>query len=189
MNNLDNAYSGIIGIMREQGTKYNAPALMLGEVISANPLLIKVGDIQLDKDNLYVADYLMPGYSREASLTGSISFSTSNVSGSTDEQTFSHSHNVDSHSHTVEAHSHTATVDDKVGTTDSVVGATGSFSGATDTKDYVHSHNLTSISVSASNLSANGTLELVNSGLRAGDKVAIQQLQNTNKFIVYCRLI
>lgn len=50
--------------MREQGSKNNAPNLMLGKIVSTSPLLIQVGDIQLDKDNLYVADYLMPNYKR-----------------------------------------------------------------------------------------------------------------------------
>ena len=203
MNQLDNAYSGIINIMREQGTKYNAPALMLGEVISSEPILIKAGDIQLDKDNLYIADYLMPDYSREASLTGSISFSSSNVGGSTDARTFEHSHTIASHSHTVEAHSHTvdshshtATVDDKTGSTNSVSGSTNSVGGSTnevslstDTKTHTHVHDITSISVNADDLTAEGKFELTNSGLRPGDKVAIQQLQGTNKFVVFCRLI
>ena len=171
MNNLDNAYSGIINIMREQGTKYNAPALMLGEVINANPLLIKAGDIQLDKDNLYVADYLMPGYSREASLTGSISFSTSNVSGSTDTRTYTHSHDIASHSHSA---------------TECSIGGT---SLSTDTQTHTHVHDITRLSVIADDLTADGTLELTNGGLKAGDMVAIQQLQGTNKFVVFCRLI
>ena len=171
MNQLDNAYSGIINIMREQGTKYNAPALMLGEVVNANPLLIKVGDIQLDKDNLYVADYLMSGYSREANLTGSISFSSSNVGGSTNSSTYEHSHNIASHTHSA---------------TECSIGGT---SLSTDSKTHTHAHDITRISVIADDLTADGILELTNNGLRAGDMVAIQQLQGTNKFVVFCRLI
>lgn len=107
MNNLDNPYSGIINIMREQGAKNNAPNIMLGRVVRNSPLLIQVGDIQLDKDNLYVADYLMPNYKRNLKTSFNLNLvidsdtsevTLESVSIGDQEHTFG-SHNHGSHKH------------------------------------------------------------------------------------------
>jgi len=63
--------------MREQGAKYNTPYVQIGVVISADPLTIKLGDLQIDKDNLLVTDYLLPNYTRK------ITISNTPASGST----------------------------------------------------------------------------------------------------------
>jgi hypothetical protein len=44
--------------MREQGAKYNPPPIQLGEVVSSTPLAIITGDLQLNSDNLMIADSL-----------------------------------------------------------------------------------------------------------------------------------
>lgn len=100
MNNLDNPYSSLIEIFRQEGAKYNSPDLMLGEVLTEMPnLTIKVGGVQLDKDNLYIADYLLEGYKREfktESVKANISGGTVN-GGTTSAYVSEHG----SHSHTV----------------------------------------------------------------------------------------
>lgn len=67
----ENPYSTIIGIMRQEGSVHNPPSLMLAEVLSPPPdLRIKVGDIQVGKPNILIADYLLTGYQRQFSQTG-----------------------------------------------------------------------------------------------------------------------
>ncbi len=154
MNNLDNPYSGIINIMREQGAKNNAPNLMLGKVVSTSPLLIQVGDIQLDKDNLYVADYLMPNYKRN--LKTSFNFNLV-IDGDTSDVTLQ-SVSIGDQEHQFGTHNH------------------GS-----------HKHSF-SKSISKT-IEINNAAYFTDSGLGAGDMVAIQQLQGTNKFIVYCKVV
>lgn len=67
----DNPYSAIIGIMREEGSVHNPPSIMLAEVIAPPPdLLIKIGDIQIGKPNILIADYLLADYQRKYSQTG-----------------------------------------------------------------------------------------------------------------------
>jgi len=48
--------------MRTQGAKFNTPYVQVGVVISSDPLTIKLGDLQIGKENLLVADYLLSGY-------------------------------------------------------------------------------------------------------------------------------
>lgn len=63
---MKNPYSALINHMREQGGKNNTPYVQVGLVISPDPLTIKLGDLQIGKDNLLVADYLLPGYARRS---------------------------------------------------------------------------------------------------------------------------
>lgn len=56
----DNPYSKLIEIIRDKGSSNNPPSIQIGEVISPLPnLIIKIGDLQVDKDNILIADYLL----------------------------------------------------------------------------------------------------------------------------------
>lgn len=77
----DNPYSKLIEQMKKRGATSNPPSIQIGEVISSNPLTVKIGDLQIDKDNILIADYLLKDYKRkikipEATATGK----TNNVS-------------------------------------------------------------------------------------------------------------
>lgn len=76
-----NPYTTIIEIMREQGAAKNPPAIMLAKVLSSAPnLTIKVGDLQIGKENLLVADHLLSAYTRAFSIEASqVTCSTSNT--------------------------------------------------------------------------------------------------------------
>ena len=98
-----NPFSSLIEIMREQGSFNNSPDLMIGEILNSPPnIAIKVGDIQLDKDNLYIADYLLEDYKRKIQIKEEslISHSGGSVTGKTNSASVSehgsHSHNVNS---------------------------------------------------------------------------------------------
>lgn len=65
---MKNAYSAIINHMRTQGAKYNPPVVQVGVVVAADPLTVKLGDLQISKDNLLVADYLLPSYQRQLNI-------------------------------------------------------------------------------------------------------------------------
>lgn len=66
---IKDPYSELIEIMKQQGAKYNPPAVQLGKVVSTSPLAVKTADIQLNKSNLLVADYLLSGYTRTVSTS------------------------------------------------------------------------------------------------------------------------
>ena len=75
----ENPFNQLIGLMREEGKAYNPPSILLAEVISPSPLVIKVGDLQIDKDNLKVADYLLLDYKRQyQSSSDDITYGTTN---------------------------------------------------------------------------------------------------------------
>lgn len=90
----DNPYSGLLGIMQEQGAKFNPPSICLGEVVSPDPdLKIKTEDLILDIDDFLISDNLIGGHEREIELEeqGTIKSSTQSATCET-----SHSHNIDS---------------------------------------------------------------------------------------------
>lgn len=83
----DNPYSKLIEQMRKQGGSVNSPDIQIGRVVSPSPLVVQIGDLQVDRDNLLIADYLLGNYARDA-IIGEVS-----VSGSTGSSE-SHSHNI-----------------------------------------------------------------------------------------------
>lgn len=162
MANLDNPYAGIVNLMREQGGKNNSPDIMLGEVLTPFPeLTIKTGDVQLDKDNLLMADYLMPGYKRSYYMKGVMHASYSGNFASTN------SVNVGDHG----SHNHSVNNMD-----------------FTTNKDNFYAHGDGNNPVDNDGSASDCYLELKDS-LKAGDLVALQQFPGTNKFLIYCRVI
>ncbi|KLU66762.1 hypothetical protein DEAC_c14300 [Desulfosporosinus acididurans] len=95
---MKNPYSKLINHMREQGAKYNTPYVQIGIVVSEDPLTVKLGDLQISKDNLLVADYLLPDYKRKYSASGNLQFSENGSLGPTDSASVG---DHGSHSHTL----------------------------------------------------------------------------------------
>lgn len=58
----ENPYSKLLKITRKQGKP--AAGIVVGEVVSANPLKISAGELEIDKDDVLIADYLLNDYSR-----------------------------------------------------------------------------------------------------------------------------
>lgn len=157
-NNNQNPFSALIDIMREQGSFNNSPDLMIGEILNPPPnIAIKVGDIQLDKDNLYIADYLLEDYKRKIQIKeeGLISHSGGSVSGTTSSKTLS----------------------------SVTVGDYGSHNHGS------HNHNVNSLNVTNADVDVRGYLVQKDCLLKRGEKVALQQINGTNQFIVYARLV
>ena len=64
-----NPYSEIIKLIQIYGASYNPPAIEIGEVVAPPPnIAVRVGDLQIDKDNILIADYLLSDYEREVSV-------------------------------------------------------------------------------------------------------------------------
>lgn len=60
----DNPYSKILELTESEQDKDN---VMIGEVVSASPLIVQIGDLQIDRDNILISDYLLSGHSRNYS--------------------------------------------------------------------------------------------------------------------------
>lgn len=67
---MEDSYSKLIKIIKHHGAAYNPPSIDIGIVISDSPLTIKIGDLQLTRNNLLVADFLLQGYSRCLEVDG-----------------------------------------------------------------------------------------------------------------------
>ena len=59
-NNNDFYYAEMLNMMREQGKKDNPTTLQLGIMQSANS--VKIDDLILNAEDLYIADHLLAGY-------------------------------------------------------------------------------------------------------------------------------
>ena len=59
----DAFYAEMIQMMRAQGSKDNPITLQLGVMQSANS--VKIDDLVLNAEDLYIADYLVAGYTRQ----------------------------------------------------------------------------------------------------------------------------
>lgn len=79
----DNPYLKILGLMEKHGQTYNTPSIEIGYVVSPEPLTVKIGDLQLTKEDLLIADYLLKEYKRAYKQLGKMSFS-SDVKGETE---------------------------------------------------------------------------------------------------------
>lgn len=89
----ENPYSKMIEIMQKQGSTSNPPAIEIGEVISPNPLTVKIGDLQVDKDNILIADYLLKEYKRKIKVPKVTATGETNSASVGDHGT--HKHSVD----------------------------------------------------------------------------------------------
>ncbi|WBW96045.1 DUF2577 domain-containing protein [Oceanirhabdus sp. W0125-5] len=65
---LKDPYGEMVIMMKRFGAAYNPPTIQIGEVSSEDPLVIKIGDLEIDKNNLLVADYLLAEHSRTVKL-------------------------------------------------------------------------------------------------------------------------
>lgn len=63
----ENPYSSLINVMQEQGGKHQTPGIKLAKVVSIDDddIKIEVDDLIIDKDNIYISDYLLKNYKRE----------------------------------------------------------------------------------------------------------------------------
>lgn len=62
----DAFYAEMIQMMRDQGRKDNPVTLQLGVMLSSNS--VKIDDLTLYPEDLYIADYLIAGYIREIKI-------------------------------------------------------------------------------------------------------------------------
>lgn len=78
--NTDHFYAEMLDMMRSQGRKDNPTTIQVG--IMQSPTSVKIGDLVLTEEDLYIADYLMEGYKREVKIpyVSSVSGNSNSVS-------------------------------------------------------------------------------------------------------------
>ena len=130
----DQYFAEMLNMMREQGRKDNPTTLQLGVMQSANS--VKIDDLVLNAEDLYIADYLVSGYTRKIKVPY--------VSG--------------------------VTVDTTQESGFASANSSGSYSDP-DTRTSTQSQ------------------ITFTDGLKKGDLVAVQKLQNTNKYVILVKVV
>ncbi len=69
MDNQDNPYINLLGLMRVEGSVNNPVPFLIGKVVSANPFLVQVDNIQLERKDLLINSELLSGTSKEVSIS------------------------------------------------------------------------------------------------------------------------
>lgn len=65
-------YVKMLNLMKKKGAESNPLSISIGKVIAPPPeIIVQTNDLQLYKEDLYIADYLLSGYSRQVSITNS----------------------------------------------------------------------------------------------------------------------
>lgn len=126
----DQYFAEMLTMMREQGKKDNPSTLQLGIMQSANS--VRIDDLTLNAEDLYIADYLVTGYTRQIKVpyVSGVSVDTTQSNG------FASKDNSD--------------LDTRVWTQSQIT--------FTD-------------------------------GLKKGDLVAVQKLQDTNKYVILAKVV
>lgn len=80
----DHLYAEMLGMMREQGAKDNPLTLQLG--VMQSPTSVRIDDLVLKEEDIYIADYLLAGYSRQLKVpyVSAVSVDTTQESGFVD---------------------------------------------------------------------------------------------------------
>ena len=60
MAKVDNQYSGILNIMRQEGARDNTPGIATGIIKSIEPLIVTIGGLDLDENFVSLSEYMKP---------------------------------------------------------------------------------------------------------------------------------
>lgn len=96
----DNPYLKILTLMEKHGEKKNPSSIEIAYVVSSEPLTIKIGELQLTKDDLLIADYLLKDYKRAYYQNGTLKAEQNGNVGKTNpvydggQNAVQHSHNI-----------------------------------------------------------------------------------------------
>ena len=74
MTNEDNPYGNFLEIIRKEAHADGDAPFFIGTVVQPNPLIVKIGDLQIERENMKVNQALLASYSRRMSM--GITFST-----------------------------------------------------------------------------------------------------------------
>lgn len=61
-------YIEFVKVIKEKGKSNKLPSVQIGTIINKDTL--KIGELQITRENLYIADYLRSGYKRNLELDG-----------------------------------------------------------------------------------------------------------------------
>ena len=68
MTNEDNPYGNFLEIIRKEAHADGDAPFFIGTVVQPNPLIVKIGDLQIERENMKVNQALLASYSRRMSM-------------------------------------------------------------------------------------------------------------------------
>ena len=186
MSTVNNPYSDLISLMREQGAVNNPPGLKLGTVKSINPLVVAIDGLELNDSFVKVSESLKP-HTRQAKLSGNF-----NINLSTAYTPSISTYNMPNKSIGLTATS-TAT------STPSVSGGDGTVkvSVATTVNTTInndshthgsHSHTASSLTNVSGNGSFTGSIEYTDWAIKAGDTVVVLSSNDKQSYVVIAKI-
>lgn len=186
MATVNNPYSDLIGLIREQGAINNPPGLKLGTVKSINPLIVAVDGLELNESFVHVAEHLKP-HKRQAKLNGGFNI-TLNTAYTPQISTYTMPNKVIGMGVTSTATS-TPTVTGGDGTVKVTVNTTISSKLTGDSHNHgSHNHTASSFSKVVGNGSFTGSIEYTDWAIKAGDAVIVLSSNDKQSYVVIAKI-
>lgn len=165
----------LVTIIRQQGAVYNPPALMFADVIVPPPhIQIKINDVILDENFVYVAEHLKSGYQKGFNSAGNLK-ATGTGSGTI-------TGNAAGNISTTGSATTSATAVSTYGTHTHTVSVTG-----TGTANLNVTGTVTTTDTINSSFTESGTITYSDE-LKAGDMVAVLATSDKQKYLVFCKI-
>ena len=186
MSTVNNPYSELAMLMREQGAVNNPPGLKLGTVKSINPLIVAVDGLELNDSFIKVAEHLKP-HNRQAKLNGNFNI------------TLSSPYTPQISSYTMPSIPTGITVSSTAKSTPTVTGGDGTVkvtvSTIVDSKvtgdshtHGTHSHTASSLRSVEGNGSFTGSIEYTDWAIKAGDTVVVLSSNDKQSYVVIAKI-
>lgn len=185
MSTVNNPYSDLISLMREQGAVNNPPGLKLGTVKSINPLVVAIDGLDLNDSFVKVSESLKP-HTRQAKLSGKF-----NINLDTPYTPSISTYNMPNKSIGLTATS-TATSTPSVSGGDGVSVSVKTTVNTTINNDShthgSHSHTASSLNSVVGNGSFTGSIEYTDWAIKAGDTVVVLSSNDKQSYVVIAKI-
>ena len=186
MSTVNNPYSDLVTLMREQGAVNNPPGLKLGIVKSINPLIVAVDGLELNDSFIKVSETLRP-HKRQAKLNGDF-----NIKLNTAYTPTISTYNMPSKKIGLSATS-TATSTPTVTGGDGTVKVSISTSVNTTINNDIHthgshSHTASSLNSVVGNGTFTGSIEYTDWAIKAGDTVVVLSSNDKQNYVVIAKV-
>lgn len=93
----DNPFLSMVSVMQQEGSRNNPTPFFIGIVTRSSPLRVRIGDIEIGREQMKVCSSLLVGFSQQLSISETAaSGSTKKISHNSQEVDafYSHSHDI-----------------------------------------------------------------------------------------------
>lgn len=186
MATVNNPYSDLVSLIREQGAVNNPPGLTLGTIKSINPLIVAINGLELNDSFVKVSESLKP-HARQANLNGNFNITLTN-SYTPQISTYTMPSIPTGIGVTSTAKS-TPTVTGGDGTVKVTVSTTVDSKVTGDSHTHgSHSHTASSLTNVSGNGTFTGSIEYTDWAIKAGDTVVVLSSNDKQNYVVIAKI-